>query len=147
MSEVLSFDWGTTIVGVLDVHTAIYTPYHGTTQIEGARRIVSCCGTIVSFNGNLYDLPQIARILGLASAEELQLRGTHDDMLEITSEVLWPGPKTIIGSGGLTYRYTLFCSGIPIPASPTQDVYEESNWRDCYMAAELWKKWKLGELR
>src|ERR1700676_5119678 len=75
--EVLSFDWGTTIIGVLDVNTDIYTPYCGVS------RIASCCGTVVSFNGHLYDLPQMAKFLGLVSAEDLQLRGTHVDMLDI----------------------------------------------------------------
>jgi hypothetical protein len=61
--EVLSFDWGTTIIGVLDVNTDIYTPYCGASRIDGVRRIASCCGTVVSFNGNLYDLPQMAKFL------------------------------------------------------------------------------------
>jgi hypothetical protein len=145
--EVLSFDWGTTIIGVLDVNTDIYTPYCGASRIDGVRRIASCCGTAVSFNGNLYDLPQMAKFLGLASAEDLQLRGTHVDMLDITSQARWPGPNTIIGSERLPARYASYCSDIPIPASPVQDGYEAGNWRDCYMAAGLWKKWKLGELR
>ena len=84
--EVLSFDWGTTVVGVLDVKTGLYTPYRGTHRIDGAQRIVGCRGRVVSFNGNSCDLPQIATIIGLASAAELKLQGTHDDMWEITGQ-------------------------------------------------------------
>jgi hypothetical protein len=144
--EVVSFDWGTTIVGVLDVHTDIYTPYRGTRLIDGARRVAGCRGTVVSFNGNLCDLAKVAEILGLPPSE-LQLSGHHDDMLEITSAVLWPGPKPILGGGGLAERFASLCRDVQIPSSPFPDVpYVDDNWRDCYMAAQLWKKWRRGEL-
>jgi hypothetical protein len=69
VSEVLSFDWGTTIIGVLEVNTEIFTPYRGGRIADGVRRVIECSGTIVSFNGNSYDLPKMAEYLGVASTE------------------------------------------------------------------------------
>jgi hypothetical protein len=145
--EVLSFDWGTTVVGVLDVKTGVYTPYRGTHRIDGAQRIVGCRGRIVSFNGNSCDLPQIATIIGLASAAELKLQGTHDDMWEITGRILWPGSGLINGFG-LAERYAhFFGKDAVFPPHPTLDDYLNDNWKDCYMTAQLWKKWTVGELQ
>jgi hypothetical protein len=145
--EVLAFDWGTTVVGVLDVITGIYTPYRGTQRVEGAQRIVGCRGSIVSFNGNSRDLREIATILGLASSAELNLQGSHDNMWEITGRILWPGDSLINGFG-LAERYAhFFGKDAVFPADPSLDDYLNSNWKDCYMTAQLWKKWKLGELR
>ena len=148
MNEVLSFDWGTAIIGVLDVDTELYTPYSGRRIVEGVQRVTECDGIVVSFNGNLYDLPKMAESLGLADTGGLRLYGRHDDMLEITSTILWPGNKPIIGGGSLEKRFRLFCGDEKLPASPfPDDPYIESNWRDCYMPAQLWRKWKRNELR
>jgi hypothetical protein len=66
MSEVLAFDWGTTIVGVLDITTDVYRAYRSRKErLEGAKRIVDCPSIIVSFNGSGRDLPELATILGL----------------------------------------------------------------------------------
>ena len=150
MNEVLTFDWGTNIVGILDVKTQIYIPYRsGKEMIKGAERIISSVGTIVSFNGNSRDLPELSKILGLSSMNELKIQGEHNDMLEITSDIRWPpdqGTGSILGPGlEKTYKYYVEDEFIALP-SHLKDEYEESNWRDCYMTAELWKKWKLGEL-
>jgi hypothetical protein len=145
--EVLSFDWGTTVVGVLDVNTDIYTPYRDTQRVEGAQRIVGCRGSIVSFNGNSRDLREIATILGLDSIAELNLQGTHDDVWEITCQILWPGASLINGFG-LAERYAhFFGKDAVFPPYPGLDDYLNNNWKDCYMTAQLWKKWKLGELQ
>ena len=156
--EVLAFDWGTTVVGVLDVGNNVYTPYHCREEmIHGAERIVSFQGTIVSFNGTGYDLIEISRLLGIPSVQNLKLRGLHDDMLIITSDIRWPpdpGTGSIKGPGlQATYRH--YFDNDPInPPSHLQDTFEaerreylNNNWRDCYMTAELWKKWKRGELK
>lgn len=151
MNEVLAFDWGTSIVGILDVNSGVYIPYrHNDGMIEGANRLVSSVGTIVSFNGNVKDLPELSKILGLASVQELVLCSEHNDMLEITSNIRWPPRRGEVGifGPGLFETYTYYFSSEPAaPPSTLQDEYEVRNWRDCYMAAELWKKWKRGELK
>jgi hypothetical protein len=142
---VLSFDWGTAIIGVLDVNTGIYTPYRGSNIIVGVLRIADCIGIIVSFNGNSYDLPKMADYVGMTG--KWDIRGSHDDMLDITSSILWPGPTPIVGSGGLEERFRRFCGDAELPASPMpDDPYFDDNWRNCFMAAELWRKWKRSEL-
>ncbi|HEY3654632.1 MAG TPA: hypothetical protein VGL34_06545 [Steroidobacteraceae bacterium] len=46
MSEVLAFDWGTTIVGVLDVTTDVYRAYRSPKErLEGAKRLVDIGAT------------------------------------------------------------------------------------------------------
>ncbi|MGN6085684.1 hypothetical protein [Trinickia sp.] len=148
MNEVLAFDWGTTIVGVLDVHTEIYTAYRGAAKmIEGAKRVLSAEGTIVSFNGTACDLPRLFDLLQLCETETI--KSTHDDMLIITSNIRWPpdpGTDPINGPGlDATYAYYI---GDEVPTVPrgVTDECEADNWHDCYMAAALWKKWKRGEL-
>jgi hypothetical protein len=149
MNEVLAFDWGTTIVGVLDVHTDVYTPYRGKERmIEGAKRILSAVGTIVSFNGIDCDLPKLFELLRLDRGRQ-DIRATHDDMLVITSTIRWPpdpGTLPIFGKG-LLEMYTYYC-GYGVPAAPLglSDEYEANNWRDCYMTAELWMRWRHGDL-
>lgn len=150
MNEVLVFDWGTTIVGILDINSDLYVPYrHSEKMREAANRIISSAGTIVSFNGNARDLVELSKMLGLESASHLSIRGTHDDMLEVTSNIRWPpnlGTGSILGPGlTATYRH-YFGDGSPSQPSFLQDDYEVSNWHDCHMTAELWKKWKRGEL-
>lgn len=149
-AEVLAFDWGTTVIGVLDINSNAYTAYrYGEDMVAGAKRIISTSGTVVSFNGNRYDLIEIAKILGYSSVSEMDVRGTHDDMLEIISDIRWPprpGSASILGRGlPATYSY-YFGEHLPLPPAGVQDDYLISNWRDCYMTAELWRKWKRGEL-
>ena len=155
-TEVLAFDWGINIIGVLDVNSNEYVPYYGEEMIQGARRIVSSLGTIVSFNGDERDLSEISKILGLSSVSELNIGGEHNDMLKITSDTRWPpdpGSGSICGPG-LLKTYQHYFGDMPVvPPLYLKSKYEnnqlqyvESNWMDCYMAAELWKKWKLGAL-
>jgi len=157
-TEVLAFDWGVSILGILDVNSNEYIPYHyGENMILGAKRITSSVGTIVSFNGNRCDLIEISRILGLSSVSEMHISGDHNDMREITSDIRWPpdpGTGSILGPGLIeTYRH-YFGDVAVVPPSRLQCEYEgdqfeyvASNWCDCYMAGELWKKWKRGDLR
>jgi len=149
-SEVLAFDWGETIVGILDIDHNVYTPYrYRKEMIEGAKRIAMSAGTIVSFNGNGRDLDEIAKILSLPSKQKLSLRCQHDDMAEIISMIRWPpdpGSAPIRGQSLYdTYRYYFAGEAITPPAH-VLDSYEVNNWGDCYMPAELWKKWKRGDL-
>jgi len=149
-NKVLAFDLGTSVVGILDVNGNTYIPYrYGTEMIEGAKRIISSMGAIVSFNGNGYDLMEMAKILGQSSVADLNISAEHNDMMKITSDIRWPpdsGTASILGPGLLeTYRY-YFGDEQAIPPAHLQDDYIIANWRDCYMTAELWKKWKRGEL-
>ncbi|OCX71258.1 hypothetical protein A6M27_14190 [Acidithiobacillus thiooxidans] len=148
-TEVLAFDWGVGVLGVLDINGNEYIPYHyGEEMIQGAKRIVSCVGTVVSFNGNRRDLEEISKILGLSSVIDLHICGEHNDMLEITSDIRWPprpGTASILGPGlRETYKH-YFGHRTVVPPSHLSD-YEANNWSDCHMTAELWKKWKLGNL-
>lgn len=148
--EVLAFDWGTTVIGILDVNNNAYTAYrYGEDMIEGAKRIIATTGTIVSFNGTGRDLIEIAKMLGFSSVAEMNVAGYHDDMMNITSDIRWPpdpGTASILGPG-LHDTYThYFGDEPPMPPEGLEDDYLVSNWRDCHMTAELWRKWKRGEL-
>ena len=140
--EVLAFDYGEDIVGMIDLNTDAYTRYRGKRMVEGANRILACEGIIVSFNGTDYDLPKLAKLAGLFASDTLSLLGIHHDMQIEASRDRWPprpGTAPIVGSGLRDhYRYYL---GQPPPEPPgfLEDEYERSNWLDCYMTAELWR--------
>jgi hypothetical protein len=140
IQQVLAFDCGTTILGVLDVHSDEYTPYRHHDMKHGARRLREGSGAIVSFNGKRYDFPVLARLLGLASFE---CAATHYDMLEISSLDRWPpsvGTNPILGSC-LTSTYEhYFGATMERPPVHLRDDYEINNWQDCYMAAKLWER-------
>ncbi len=156
MTEVLAFDCGDSVVGILDVNRGVYLPYLGKERIKGAKRLVSHVGTIVSFNGSRYDLPEISKMLSLPSVTELHISGEHNDMSRIVSEIRWPpdpGTAAILGQNlDETYRY-YFGDERCNPPPDLRDKYEGdqldyiiANWRDCYMTAELWKRWRRGKL-
>lgn len=155
-SEALAFDWGTSILGILDVNRDVYFPYLGDERTKGAKRLVSHIGAIVSFNGARYDLAEISKVLGLPPDTELHISGEHNDMSRIISEIRWPpdpGTAPILGQSlDDTYRY-YFGDGPRNPPRHLSDAYEGDqlnyvigNWWDCYMTAELWKRWRRGEL-
>lgn len=150
MTEVLAFDWGIDIVGVLDVNADIYRAYRtGNERIEGAQRIVECAGIIISFNGDGYDLFELSKILGLLSVASLTLRGTHHDMMPIISAIRWPpdpGTAPITGSNLLETYQHYFGAVVPVPPSHVSQQYEISNWLDCKMTADLWTQWRRDEL-
>jgi hypothetical protein len=150
MGEVLAFDWGTTIVGVLDVDADSYRAYRtGEERTEGAKRLVDCAGTIVSFNGCGRDLYELSIILGLPSQAHLTLKGIHCDMMPIISAIRWPpdpGTAPITGPD-LTDTYQHYFGKLfPAPPPHVTDEYEGSNWLDCKMTAALWIRWRRGEL-
>lgn len=129
--EVLAFDVGDDIVGVLDVNTGGYTPYRGDRIAEGAQRIIDCRGVIVSYNGDLYDLPKLAEFLGT----DIEYRGTHYDMLTITLN-----DRRDVDPLRETYEHYFDDEdAIPRPPPSVKDDYEKDNWEDCWLAAELWK--------
>jgi len=150
MSEVLAFDWGTTIVGVLDVNSDSYRAYRTRKErIEGARRVVNCAGHILSFNGRTRDLLELSKILELPSEAHLTLQGMHHDMMPIISAIRWPPePDTAPITGpNLTETYQHYFGKVfPAPPPHVTDEYEISNWLDCKMTAALWIRWQQGEL-
>jgi hypothetical protein len=133
-NEVLAFDWGTTIVGILDVERNVYTPHRfGEGMFEGAKRIATSVDTIVSFNGNGRDLIEIARILSIPSKLLLSLRCQHDDMADTISAIRWPpdpGTAPILDQSlNDPYRH-YFAGPLPPPPAHVHDGYEVDNWAD-----------------
>ena len=150
MSNVLAFDWGINIVGVLDINADVYRAYRTRIErIEGAKRIVECAGIIVTFNGNGRDLVELSKILSLPAVASLTLKGTHHDMMPIISAIRWPpdpGTAPITGPNlAETYRH-YFGAVVLVPPSHVTEQYEISNWLDCKMTADLWNRWQRGEL-
>ena len=149
MNEALAFDWGTAIVGILDVNTEIYTAYRGTAHmIDGAKRVLSAEGTIVSFNGTACDLPKLFELLQLHETAQAT-KARHDDMLVVTSNIRWPpdpGTGPIFGPGLDATYANYFGDNVPAVPYGITDEYVANNWRDCYMTAALWKKWRRSEL-
>lgn len=149
MEDSIAFDLGTTIVGILDVGSGHYSRYRTRCeQIEGTKRIISFSGNIVSFNADKFDFPRICEILEVESPQMLKLCGNHNDMMEITSRIRWPSKngQGFIKGPGLKETYKHYFGSLCIAPPPDLDEYEISNWEDCYMTAELWKKWFQGEL-
>lgn len=140
VDEVLAFDTGIDVVGILEIGTGEYTAYRGLKRMaEGARRLLKA-REIISYNGNRYDLKELASILGFSSVEELIIEGTHYDM----QEICW---NPIFGSD-LVFTYEENYGTSPI-ASPdyVTDSYEIDNYRDAFRAAELYRSWKKGTLK
>ena len=148
--EMLAFDYGEDIVGVIDLNTDAYTRYRGECMIEGAKRILACDGIIVSFNGTGYDLPKLAKLAGLSASDTPSLRGIHHDMQIEASRDRWP-PATRNCSyrrPGLRDHYRHYCGLSPAEPPGWLDCeHERNNWLDCYMIAELWRKIVLGRDR
>ena len=139
-NEILAFDVGTGIVGVLDVQTGSYAAYRGQDMLLGARRVFDCEGVIISFNGNRYDLPELAKRLEDRNSV-VQPKGKHIDMREEASRDHWPpkpGKKPIVGTNLIRYYEHYFGEPLPEPPNSLKDEYEQNNWRDCRMAADLW---------
>ena len=111
---------------------------------KGAERVIKCDGIVVSFNGNQRDLPDLAKIIGVESADGLPLRGVHCDMSVIASRDRWPpdpGTEPIRGEClAATYEHHFPDDDDPVPPASIADEYEQHNWRDCWLAATLWKR-------
>lgn len=140
LKEILAFDVGTGIVGVLNVQTGSYSAYRGQDMLLGARRVFDCEGVIISFNGNMYDLPELAKRLDGRNSV-LEPRGKHIDMREEASRDRWPpehDTKPILGTNLMSHYKHYFGDPLPEPPNSLKDEYEQSNWRDCRMAADLW---------
>ena len=144
MTELLAFDVGVDIVGILDLRTDAYFCFRGARKPDGARRILDCDGVIISFNGIRYDLPELAKIIGAADADAPPLKGTHCDMRIHAGRDRWPprdeADDRILGPDLRDHFQHYFGWPPPDPPDHIDDDYERSNWRDCHMAAELWKR-------
>ena len=82
MKEIPAFDVGVGVVGILDLHTDFCVPFRGSCMSNGARQTLDCDGIVISFSGNLYVLPKLARLTGVdasdfASAAWRPLRQEH----------------------------------------------------------------------
>lgn len=148
--QILAFDWGTTIMGILDLNSNTYKAYRYKDQmVEASKRLINSNGTIISFSQSNRDLKEIAELLDIDSIDALQLNATHDNMAPIVTNIRWPprdGEKGILGTdlnGNFDYYFE---SAIITPPEELTDDYEINNWEDCYKAAELWKRWKEGSL-
>ena len=80
----------------------------------------------------------------------MNVQGEHNDMQEIISIIRWPpdpGTSPILGWNLIsTYEYYFEEDAIS-PPSNLKDDYIINNWSDCFMTAELWKKWKQNEIK
>ena len=90
MTELLAFDVGVDIVGILDLRTDAYVSFRGTRKPDGARRILDCDGVVISFNGIRYNLPELAKITGVADDDAPPPKGTHCDMRIHACRDRWP---------------------------------------------------------
>ena len=141
--ENLAFDSGEDIVGMIDLNSGAYTRYRGECMVEGAKRILASEGIIVSFNGTGFDLPRLAKLAGLFASDTPALWGIHHDMQIEASRDRWPpvpGTAPIVGAGLRDHYQHYYGRSPPEPPGWLNDEYERSNWLDCYMAAELWRK-------
>jgi len=141
--EIMAFDIGDDIVGIIDLKTDAYTRYRGECMVEGAKRILSCDGVIISFNGTRYDLPMLVRLAGPSASDTLALRGIHHDMQIEASRDRWPPPHgtaPIVGPCLRDHYQHYYGNAPPDPPKCLKDEYERNNWLDCYMASELWRK-------
>ena len=145
--EILAFDYGEDIVGMIDLNTDTYTRYRGERMVEGAKRILACDGIVVSFNGTYYDLPKLAKVAGLSASDKPSLRGIHHDMQIEASRERWPprpGTAPIVGCC-LRDHFRHYCGDSSAEPPDWLDYdHEGNNWLDCYMTAELWRKIVLG---
>ena len=137
---IISVDVGESMVGVLS-ERGRYVPYYGTRRKLALKRIARA-DVVVTYNGKAYDLPELGRLAGLQNGFPLQ--GTHIDMRSIRwSDRIW-------GSNLIRTYKEHFKVEPEIPSkydlACRNDRYEASNWQDCYMALNLFKVWKAGEL-
>ena len=140
----MAFDLGIDIVGIIDLRTDAYACYPGARMPDGARRILGCDGVVISFNGIRYDLPALAKVVGVADADALSLKGTHCDVRIHACSDRWP-PRdgedgSILGPDLRDHYRHHFGWPPPDPPRRLDNDYERSNWRDCHMAAELWRR-------
>lgn len=143
MNEILAFDVGIDIVGMIDLRTNSYFRYRGKGKVRGALRILDCVGIVISFNGTRYDLPELMKLTGLTDPASQRLRGTHYDMMVEASRDRWPpepGTQPIAGTSLLKHWQHYFGDRLAQPPCGLDDEYELANWWDCYMAAELWRE-------
>src|SRR5262249_4455989 len=128
--DVLVFDVGEDIVGIYSVTRRKYVAYRGKRILRGTERLMQAA-EIVSYNGDAYDLPELARRLAL-NGKSLNRRGIHTDM----RRVYW-GDQ--IWGANLRDTFLRHCEPRSFP-----DTHEGSNRSDVYMTFRLWKLYKNG---
>jgi len=133
-SDTLIFDTGQNIVGIFSVKERKYTAYTGARLQIGSDRILRA-RDIVSYNGNRWDLFDLARFSGLGDDVTAKVLGLHTDMREI----IWGRIR------GRCLADTYKEHFPRIRSFP--DTHIGSNWRDVYMTYKLWKCWKAGKLK
>ena len=73
MTELLAFDVGDDIVGIIDLRTDTSDCYPDSRMADGADRILDCDDVVINFNGIRYDMPTFANIAGITDADALPL--------------------------------------------------------------------------
>ena len=133
----MAFDLAIDIVGIIDLRTDAYACYRGArmpvARIDGARRILGCDGVVISFNGIRYDLPALAKIVGVADAGALPLKGTHCDVRIHACSDRWP-PRdgedgSILGPNLRDHYRHYFGWPPPDPPRHLEDDYERDSRR------------------
>ncbi len=134
-ADILVIDTGNDIVGVYSVGDNQFKPYRGTAIVDALTRIETVA-EIVTYNGNCYDLDNMAKFAQSAGAR-FTLKGKHTDLCEIC----W-SPRIRGSSLENTFKMQFM---IAPPSFP--DSYEGNCERDVYMTYQLWLAWKDGSLR
>jgi hypothetical protein len=132
--ETLVFDVGQNILGIYAVKRRSFVQYRNDDIRRGAQRLVRA-REIVSWWGNLYDFPTLAKKLGLREGEAPRILGIHVDM----AAVCW---GQIQGSN-LRGTYLRQFSEVPI----SDGTHEGDNKCDVQMTFRLWQCWKAGTLK
>ena len=132
--NVLIIDTGKDIVGIFAVTKKVYRAYRGR-RIAIALKRISAADEIVTYNGKLRDLSDLAKFADLPEDKEFSLKGIHNDMRSIC----WS--DRIPGSG---LEQTYLRHKLEVPDFP--DTHEGSNERDVHMTYHLWRLWKDNKL-
>jgi hypothetical protein len=152
--EVLTFDWGSNLIGIYAPADGEYKPYYGEESAEGAERLMRA-GKIISFAGKFRDVPEIEILYRRFSGNVFKVSCEHVDMQEVFSELHYParpGGRSIVGGISLDEAYEKVFGQCPKLKNPEQyPVHQrehiESNWRDCYRTWLLYEAWHAGNIR
>ena len=140
MKEILVFDVGENIIGMIDLNTDTYSHYRGPRMVR-SQRILDCQGIVISFNGSTGTGRPWQRLLGLPT-RPLYLSAPLRYAGRGIPRSLASGTRDRSDSGqNLQETYwNYFRDSPPDPPDYLDDDYERDNWSDCYMAAALWRR-------